>query len=214
MPFTYEEKCFIKILRREKGLGAKRICSEYHQKKWSVSSVRDLLRKIDKTGSVERKPGSGCPRSVRTQRNISRVSELICSQEDNPGKSPCNIEKVTGISRSSVRRIVKRDLRLNAFRCKKAQLLSDTDRQKRVKCCKTLLRRRCLLNVDNVWFSDEKIFTVQPPINTQNDRVYDTARKKSSVASRRLIKGRKHFSESMMASVAVSKAGKTSVHFI
>jgi len=44
--------------------------------------------------------------------------------------------------------------------------------------------------------------------------VYDTARKKSSVASRRLIKGRKHFSESVMASVAVSKAGKTSVHFI
>jgi len=37
---------------------------------------------------------------------------------------------------------------------------------------------------------------------------------KSSVASHRLIKGRKHFSESMMASVAVSKAGKTSVNFI
>ena len=135
MPFTYEEKCFIKILRREKGLGAKRICSEYHQKKWSVSSVRDLLRKIDKTGSVERKPGNGRPRSVRTQRNISRVSELICSQEDNPGtsKSPRDIEKVTGISRSSVRRIVKWDLRLNVFRRKKTQLLSDTDRHKSVK---------------------------------------------------------------------------------
>jgi len=35
---------------------------------------------------------------------------------------------------------------------------------------------------------------------------------KSSVASHRLIKGRKHFSKSMMASVAVSKAGKTSVN--
>ena len=43
--------------------------------------------------------------------------------------------------------------------------------------------------------------------------VYAAASKKSSVASR-LIKARKHFSESMMASVAVSKAGKTSVHFI
>jgi len=37
---------------------------------------------------------------------------------------------------------------------------------------------------------------------------------KKHVASRRLIKGRKHFSKSVMASVAVSKAGKTSVHFI
>ena len=39
----------------------------------SVSSINDLLRKIDKTGSVERKVGSGRPRSIRTQRNISRV---------------------------------------------------------------------------------------------------------------------------------------------
>ena len=37
---------------------------------------------------------------------------------------------------------------------------------------------------------------------------------KSSVASHRLIKGRKHFSKIVMVSVAVSKAGKTSVNFI
>jgi len=144
------------------------------------------------------------------------MTSYACSQEDNPGtsKSPREIQKVTGISRSSVRHIAKRGLRLNVFRRKKAQLLSDVDCQKRIKCYKTLLRRRRLLNVDNIWFSDEKIFTVQPPTNTQNDRVYTAASKKSSVASRRLIKGRKHFSESVMASVAVSKAGKTSVHFI
>jgi len=112
------------------------------------------------------------------------------TQEDNPGtsKSPREIQKVTGISRSSVRRTAKRDLRLNVFRRKKAQLLFDADRQKRIKCCTPLLRRRRLLNVDTVWFSDEKIFTVQPPINTQNDRVYAAASKKSSVANRRLIK--------------------------
>jgi len=37
---------------------------------------------------------------------------------------------------------------------------------------------------------------------------------KSYIASHLLIKGRKHFSESVMVSVAVSKAGKTSVNFI
>jgi len=78
--------------------------------------------------------------------NVKRVAELICSQEDNPGssKSPREIQKMTGISRSSVRRIAKRDLKLSVFRRKKAQLLSDSDREKHVKCCKTLLRRRCL----------------------------------------------------------------------
>jgi len=83
------------------------------------SSVNDLLRKIDKTGSVERKVGSGRPSSIRTQRNISRVNDLICSQEVNPGtsKSHREIEKITGISCSSVKRIAMRDLRLNVFEC-------------------------------------------------------------------------------------------------
>jgi len=101
LPFTFEKKCFIKVLRQEKGWGAKRISSEFRQKKWAVSSVNDLLRKIDKTGSVERKVGSGRPRSIRMQRNISRVNDLMCSQEDNPGtsESPREIQKVTGISR-------------------------------------------------------------------------------------------------------------------
>ena len=77
MPFTFEEKCFNKVFRQEKGWGAKRICSEFRQKKWAVSAVNDLLLKIDKTGSVERKVGSGRPRSIQTQRNISRVNDLI-----------------------------------------------------------------------------------------------------------------------------------------
>ena len=55
-------------------------------------------------------------------------------------KSPRKVEKVIGILCSWVRHIVKRDLRQNVFRRKKAQLLSDADHQKRVKCCKTLLR--------------------------------------------------------------------------
>ena len=92
-------------------------------------------------------------------------------------------------------------------------MLSDSDCEKRVKCCKTLLRRRCLQTVDKVFF-DEKMFTVQPPINTQNDRLYAATNKKSTIPSERLIKGRKHFSESVMVSVAVSKTSKTEAHFI
>jgi len=84
--------------------GAKHICKEFSNKKWAVSSVGDL-RKTDTTNWISRKAGSGRPRTVRTEQNIERVAELICSQEDNPGSSRClrDIEKLTGISRSSVR---------------------------------------------------------------------------------------------------------------
>jgi hypothetical protein len=59
---------------------------------------------------------------------------------------------------------------------------------------------------------DEKIFTVQPPVNTQNDRLYDAAGKKSGIPSTRLVKGRKHFSQSLTVSAAVSKPGKKLMH--
>jgi len=40
MPFTNEDKLLIKLLRQEKGWGAKRICKEFSNKKWAVSSVK------------------------------------------------------------------------------------------------------------------------------------------------------------------------------
>src|SRR5271166_1813765 len=213
---SQEDKIAIKLIRQEKGWGAKRLLKEFPEKHWSVSSLTRLIRKIDNKGSVKRTPGSGRPRAVRSQENIDLVQELICSQEGQPGtsKSPREIERTTGISRSSVRRIVKQDLHLNIFKRKKAHLLSDVDMAKRSRCCRTLLHRRGLKNVARIWFSDEKIFTVQPPINTQNDRVYSAAVKKNHVPSNHLIKGRKHFSQSVMVSVAITKSGKTNIHFI
>jgi len=46
MTFAKEDKLSIKLLHQEKGCDAKRICKEFYNKKWAVSSVRDLLRKI------------------------------------------------------------------------------------------------------------------------------------------------------------------------
>jgi len=70
MPFMNEDKLSIK-LHQEKGWGTKRICKEFSNKNWTVSSVRDLLRKIDTTNSVFRKAGSGWPRTVRTEHPCS-----------------------------------------------------------------------------------------------------------------------------------------------
>src|SRR6218665_4000088 len=66
------------------------------------------------------------------------------------------------------------------------------------------------------WFTDEKIFTVQTPTNSQNDRVYANVHVavKRDIPSERLLKGRKLFSQSIMVSVAVSQLGKSSLVFI
>ena len=51
----YEDKASIKLVRQQKGWGAKCICKEFPNKNWAVSSVKDFLRKIDKTNSISRK---------------------------------------------------------------------------------------------------------------------------------------------------------------
>jgi len=185
-------------------------------RKWKKRTLNDLISKIDKTGSADPSSGSGRPRSARVQENIKIVSELICSQEGQPGtsKSPREIARETGISHSSVRRIVKKDLHLKTFRRREVQLLSNIDKKKRLDACRRLKVRMTADKMSRTWFSDEKIFTVQTPTNPQNDRVYAAVSVKRDVAPERLLKGRKHFSQSVMVSVAVSKSGKTPLVFL
>jgi len=63
-------------------------------------------------------------------------------------------------------------------------------------------------DVDFIWFTDEKIFTVSSPSNTQNDRLYvPCAMRKKNVSARRLLHTRATFSQSLMVSVGISKLG-------
>ena len=189
---------------------------EFPSRKWKKRTLCDLIKRIDETGTIDRKKGSERPRSARTTSNIQIVGDLICSQEGNPctSKSPREIERETGITRSSVRRIAKRDLELKTFRRREVHLLSDADIRKRLAACKRLKKRLTKPKLDRTWFSDEKVFTVQTPSNTQNDRVYAHVKSKSDVSAERLLKGRKHFSQSVMVSVGVSKLGKTDLVFV
>jgi len=51
-------------------------------------------------------------------------------------------------------------------------------------------------------------------MGTIDDRVYANVKSKSEVSAKRLLKGRKHFSQRVMVSVAVSKLGKTHLVFM
>jgi len=213
---TADDKSLIRALRIEKGWGAVRMMKEFPSRQWKQRTLNDQITKIDTTGNTERKPGSGRRRTIRTADNIAVVSEMICSQENQPGtsKSPREISHEIGISHGSVRRIVKLDLKLKTFRRREVQLLTHADKAKRLAACKRLLRRVTKAKLTRTWFSDEKIFTVQTPTNSQNDRVYGAVSVKRHIAPERLLKGRKRFSNSVMVPVAVSQMGKTSLVFV
>eukprot|EP00111_Clytia_hemisphaerica_P021584 TCONS_00063476-protein len=110
MVFSDDEKAVIKNDYLEKQWSAYRICKEHPTKKWHKTSVQNLINRFKVFGSMDRRPGSGRPRTVTTPDNEALVNELICSQEEKQGThlSPREIEKHTGIKRSSVIRMVKR----------------------------------------------------------------------------------------------------------
>ena len=181
------------------------------------TTVRYFLRKLRGTDSAERRPVTGRPRSSRAPENIDSVEDLILSHENRPGTSCSQREVVrrTGISQSSARRIIKNDLNLKDFKRATVQDLSEATRKKGLYRCRKLLRRfRSTKSVKNVWFTDEKRFTVQAPCNTQNDRVHAAVNRKNVIDPARLLRERKHFSDSVMVSLEASFNGKTSVIFI
>jgi hypothetical protein len=214
---TADDRILIKNLRIEKQWGAMRMKTEFPNKNWSTASVNRLIKKVDNDGTTERRQGSGRPKSARTRQNIERVKELICSQEDDPHnhKSPREIERETGIPRSSVRRIVKQDLQLKTYKRVIGQTLNENCKLKRLQRSRQLLERfPNERSIKSIWFTDEKSFTVSTPVNPQNDRLYSAELKKSQVPERRLVREREHFSRNIMVSVGVSRMGKTSVVFV
>ena len=141
----------------------------------------------------------------------------VSSQEGQLGtsKSSTEIERETGISQRTVQCIAKFDLQLKAFQRREVQLLSHADRVKRLAACKRLSWRLTIAKLARTLFTDEKIFTVQTPTNSQNVHLtYASVAVKRDAPSERLLKGRKHFSQSIMVSVAVSQLGKSSLVFV
>ena len=129
--FSSDDKAVIKNDFEENGWTAYRICQEHPGKNWVLRSVQRLIKKYKETGTMERRTGSGRPVTATTQENGDLVEELICSQEE-PGthKSPQEIGPLIGISRSSVKRLVK-SRGLRAFKRLKTPRMSEVTRQRR-----------------------------------------------------------------------------------
>ena len=217
MAFSEEDRTVIKFLRQNKNYGAKRFLKEFPEKGWSCSGLEKLLRKIDTTGTTQRRAGSGRPRSARNDDNIEQVGALVLSQEDRPQthRTQRQIARELDISLSSVNEIVKKDLRLKCFKKRRATELTEANKQARLQRSNQLLRRypACLVNF--IWFTDEKLFTVAAPSNSQNDRVYAAVgTRKKNISASRLLRTQPTFSRSLMVSVGVSALGRTGIHFV
>ena len=215
MRITKDDLLLISSVYHEKHWGATRIRNFFLAKNWSIRSVRRVLQRIRTTGTPNRRRGSGRRATVNTAANRQIVHQLIVSPPQSPRKhlSPRMITRRTGLARTSVQRIVK-SLNLKVFKRLPVQKLTAAQKLRRVICCRELLRRFPARQMQNIFFTDEKLFTIETPKNTQNDRVYSTARKKCNIPADNLCSPRSHFSRGVMVCLGVSKYHKGTIHFV
>ena len=121
MVVSYEERTIIRYLRTKYHPGAERIVDSHPEYSLNINTVKSLLKNIDETGSTE--PGSGRPRSVRTEENIENIGDMILSQEDHPGthKTPTEIADELEISGRSMKRFIEEDLQVRPLKKIKVQ---------------------------------------------------------------------------------------------
>jgi len=99
---------------------AKMFIDEFPKNGWPKRGVNKLSKKlrVTGTGTVDRRTGSGRLRSARTEGNVETVDDSVLSQEDKPQthRTVREISWETGIHRSSVSRIICKDLCLKCFK--------------------------------------------------------------------------------------------------
>ena len=126
MVFSQDDRVLIKVLSQDKGYNFQQLLSEYPRKNWSRRLLYRLIAQIHATGLAGRKQGSGRSRTGRSNENIASVEELVLSLEEAPctHRTVRQIERETNISKSSVHRIIHKDLRLVCFKKKSAEDLT------------------------------------------------------------------------------------------
>ena len=126
-----------------------------------------MIKKIDETGSTVHATGAGRLRTARCDDNINRVESR---RQTGTHSTQRKISREFGISRPTVQRILKKDLRLRCFKKRRATELTEANKLARLRRARQLLRKYPASLVNVIVFTDEKVFTVARPSNTQNDR--------------------------------------------
>ena len=101
---------------------------------------------------------------------------------------------------------------MQSFKRKKVHFLSEMVKEKRLSRSKELLVRHATGGLENIIFSDEKIFTIEETTNVQNDRVISTSLSKIPDSSRYVIRRIKPLS--VMVWAGVSSVGRTPLIFV
>ena len=119
--------------------------------KWSRNSRRQAIHSIDN------RPGQSRKRTVQTKGMVKNTREKLRTI---PRRLAIKLAAETGISQTSMRRILKEDLKTFPYKMLKRHELTPTHERMRVERCRHLLSLMEDGMLPNLMFSDENKFNV------------------------------------------------------
>ncbi|CAB3258594.1 unnamed protein product [Arctia plantaginis] len=139
----------------------------------TAQTLRRLATNLEEYGTTRDAAKSGRPRSARSAENIAAVAEDV---ELSPETSTRRRASQLAISRSSLRRILVKDLRIFPYKVQSVHHLLPVDRQTRVTYAQAILNLED--EVDDfstkIIMSDEAHFHLNGYVNKQNYRFWGT----------------------------------------
>lgn len=138
-----------------------------------VTTVKRLLEKFERTGSVADDPGerSNRPNTVRTPEIIEQAKNIMKRE---PSLSTRKLAQELGLSYRTAGRILKDDLKLFPYKLQVYQRLSDDAMIRRFNFAADMLELIDSKQIDpnKIIFSDEAHFWLDGYVNNQNFRVW------------------------------------------
>lgn len=104
----------------------------------SAQLIKNWVQKFEETGSTLNKPRTGRPRSSRTEENVESVR---ISVRENPALSVRKRARAVNVLRSSLHRILRKDLCLHPYKIQLVQELKPTDGAQRLNFVNEMFER-------------------------------------------------------------------------
>ncbi|XP_036185884.1 DDB1- and CUL4-associated factor 16 isoform X2 [Myotis myotis] len=181
--YTKEQRIFIveQYFKNNEGLAAtvRNFRTKYGRNSDLTSStVKRLIKKFRETGSISDLKHPGRPSTSRSTQNIEAVRESVAKS---PGTSIRRRGQELDISKSSLQRILTKDLHYPAYKVQLTQELKPTDHAQRREFVECIMEQQ-QVDADfsnKTIFSDEAHFHLDGLVNQQNCRIWGSEKSTS-----------------------------------
>ena len=190
----------------------------------SRHTVRDICERHSKTGTTDRKQGSGRKPTRTDKDDQDKVAAIV---QKTPAANCRRIANEIGSDRCSAWRMMGKIGKKSA-RAVTAQALTAAQKKKRAQMCAKWLAELDLwetLQSEQIVFTDEKFFRLPPPVGAsfapnpsdkgQNSRIWiDVDTPKKELPTSILVKGVKQREQGVMAHKAICLRGHIGIHVV